>query len=146
MRSFGQRVRRMREFLHLSQEVLARRAGLSQTSVSRLEAGRAPHTPLVIAMRVHGALADELRALDPGLLTDESRRWLEAQTLFDGVGHPSFAVLHDAGLERLIRTYGSLQHDERQILLAVLDVLASMRSDLPLAGDPAAVHAVSNPR
>ena len=40
MRAFGRQERRIREFLGLSQEQIARLAGVSQGAVSRLEAGR----------------------------------------------------------------------------------------------------------
>ena len=52
MRDLGREVRRQREFLGLSQERLARAAGVSQGAVSRLEAGRGLATPLLVAVKI----------------------------------------------------------------------------------------------
>src|SRR5262245_31569547 len=84
LRAFGARIRQGRESLDLTQDAVARRAGVSQTAVSRLESGRGLYTPLLVALRIHAVLAHELRALDPTLLTEEGRRWIELQGLVDG--------------------------------------------------------------
>jgi len=47
-------LRRVREFLGLSQDQVARLAGVSQGAVSRLEAGRGLATPMVVVLKVHG--------------------------------------------------------------------------------------------
>src|SRR5262245_49212375 len=53
MRAFGRQERRVREFLGLSQDQLARLAGVSQGAVSRLEAGRGLATPLLVVMKIN---------------------------------------------------------------------------------------------
>ena len=52
MRDLGCEMRRLREFLGLSQERLAQAAGASQGAVSRLEAGRGLGTSLLTAVRM----------------------------------------------------------------------------------------------
>src|SRR4029078_3091732 len=73
---FGAHERRVREFLGLSQEQVARAAGVSQGAVSRLEGGRGLSTPFVGIMKITLALAHALKELDPDLLTDEVRRFM----------------------------------------------------------------------
>ena len=59
MRSLGLQVRRVREFVGLSQEQVARTAGVSQGAVSRLEAGRGLGTPLLVTTVDHALLQPE---------------------------------------------------------------------------------------
>src|SRR5256886_16048036 len=82
MRELGSRIRHVREFVGLSQEQLARLAGVSQGAVSRLEAGRGLATPMLVILKINLALTHRLRAVDPGLLNDAPRRGLE-------IGHGS---------------------------------------------------------
>src|SRR5262245_10588152 len=69
-RRLGRQVRRLREFIGLSQEQLAALAGVSQAAVSRLEAGRGLATPLLLLMKLYVPLAHALRGLDSSLLND----------------------------------------------------------------------------
>src|SRR5499427_8222226 len=80
---FGLHVRRVREFLGLSQEQVARAAGVSQGAVSRFEGGRGLSTPFVGIMKIVLALAYALRQIDPELLTDDLRRFLQNLDMFD---------------------------------------------------------------
>src|SRR6476646_2563227 len=84
MLAFGRQERRVREFLGLSQEQLAKSAGVSQGAVSRLEAGRGLATPLLVVLRIHRTLHRALRAIEPSLLNEPLRRALE----FDDVLTP----------------------------------------------------------
>jgi transcriptional regulator with XRE-family HTH domain len=77
MRDLGREVRRLREFVGLSQERLARASGVSQGAVSRLEAGRGLATPLLVAVRIRLALIEALRAVDVALLRDELRQMVD---------------------------------------------------------------------
>src|SRR5215470_3326809 len=61
MRGLGRHTRRLREFLGLSQEQLARIAGVSQGAISRLEAGRGLATPLLVVMKINIAVIHALR-------------------------------------------------------------------------------------
>ena len=55
----------MREFVDLSQDQLARVAGVSQGAISRLELAKGLATPLLVAVKVWTALAAALRTIDP---------------------------------------------------------------------------------
>ena len=82
MRDLGRDARRMREFLGLSQERLAKTAGVSQGAVSRLEAGRATATPFLVVAKIHGALVTALREVDPATVPDDVRHMLDAERFF----------------------------------------------------------------
>src|SRR5213593_5115723 len=84
MRGLGRQLRRVREFLGLSQDQVARLAGVSQGAVSRLEAGRGLATPMVIVFKVHQVLAKGLGAFDPALLDDQIRESLGLGGLMSG--------------------------------------------------------------
>src|SRR5258706_15139039 len=92
---FGAHGRRVREFLGLSQEQVARAAGGSQGAGSRFEGGRGLSTPFVGIMKINLALAHALKQLEPDLLTDEVRRFvkhLEALKLPDDSSTPAGPV------------------------------------------------------
>src|SRR2546429_9944045 len=65
MRDLGRQLRRVREFLGLSQDQVARLAGVSQGAVSRLEAGRGLATPMMAVLKVHRGPPRALRPFDP---------------------------------------------------------------------------------
>ena len=79
MRGLGRHGRRVREFLGLSQEELARLAGVSQGAVSRLEAGRGIATPMLVILKINLAMRRALREVDPTLLNDDLRRVLDIE-------------------------------------------------------------------
>src|SRR5207248_319020 len=76
MRDLGRQLRRVREFLGLSQDQVARLAGVSQGAVSRLEAGRGLATPMMVVLKVHRVLTRALHAFDPAIPDDEVRATL----------------------------------------------------------------------
>lgn len=73
MRQLGARVRQLRELVGLSQDELARSVGVSQGAVSRLEHGRGPNTPLLVALKVYGGLVAALESVEPAALSDDAR-------------------------------------------------------------------------
>src|SRR5437867_6811998 len=77
MRGLGRKLRRVREFLGLSQDQVARLAGVSQGAVSRLEAGRGLATPMLVVLRVQLVLVSALRAFDPAMLDEQLRASLD---------------------------------------------------------------------
>jgi transcriptional regulator with XRE-family HTH domain len=73
MRDLGRQIRRAREFLGLSQEQLARVAGVSQGAISRLETARGLATPTLVVLRVSRVLAAELGKVDPSMMDSDLR-------------------------------------------------------------------------
>ncbi len=125
MRGLGRRTLRVREFLGMSQEELARMAGVSQGAVSRLENGRGLSTPLLVVMKVSAALHVSLTRLDPATLTPDARHIAAMRPYLpapDGgfVDHP----ISDPGAEELLRVYRSVPKRHRAQLLVVLRATA----------------------
>jgi len=129
MRAFGRQERRVREFLGLSQEQLARLAGVSQGAVSRLEAGRGLATPLLVILKINLALRHALRDVDPSLLNDELRRVMQIEERLSppvgGVGFDALPVPKDPGVEDLVRLYRRLPERQRETFLSVVRAAAN---------------------
>jgi transcriptional regulator with XRE-family HTH domain len=130
MRDFGLQIRRTREFLGLSQEQVARLAGVSQGAVSRLESARGLATPMLIVLKVQLAIVHHLRKLDPAILDPELRRALEMQeALARPFGNPSAGgasrVANDADLEELVRLYQATPERQRKALLSIVKAAAA---------------------
>ena len=120
MKDFGQRLRRTRDFLGLSQEEVAQLAGVSQGAVSRLETAHGLATPLLVVLKVQQAIAHHLRKLDPLLLNAELRRNLE---LVEQLGVPfggDLPITEEAGLETLVRLYRDAPERHRKTLLDIV--------------------------
>jgi transcriptional regulator with XRE-family HTH domain len=137
MQRFGRQSRRVRVFLGLSQEEVASLAGVSQGAVSRLENGRGTATPFVVILKINGALARELRKLDPNLLDERMRRALEAQDAVapfpgkgDGDGLP---LLHDRDLAELIGLFRSLPDRQKPFCLSMVRALVEVLNAVPPA-------------
>jgi transcriptional regulator with XRE-family HTH domain len=137
MQDLGRELRRMRELTGLSQDELARRAGVSQGAVSRLEKARGLATPMVVVMRISLAVAAELRKLDGSLLDDEVRAALERQNMLlqplaERGAHP-LRIAGDPSLEELVTFYRTLPPRQRQSLVAVLRaVVAALKPGIAL--------------
>jgi transcriptional regulator with XRE-family HTH domain len=128
MRGLGRQLRRVREFLGLSQDQVARLAGVSQGAVSRLEAGRGLATPMVVVLKVHGVLTRALRAFEPPIADDEVRATLALESLIapptGGGSREPLPITRDADLEMLVQLYRSLPERERRTLIAVVRATA----------------------
>jgi transcriptional regulator with XRE-family HTH domain len=130
---FGAHTRRVREFLGLSQEQVARAAGVSQGAVSRFEGGRGLSTPFVGIMKINLALAHALRKLDAEMLTDEVKtfmRRLDELHLPDEPGTPvrpvgpdfrKIALTPNAELLRVLELYHELPESRRPAFLSVVE-------------------------
>ena len=118
---------RVREFLGLSQEQLARLAGVSQGAISRLENGRGLATPLLVVIKTCGALRGALSHLDQEILSPEARALVAVGAhIQDEHGvYPSFPPTRDPGVEELLRLYNGLSQRQREQLLAVLRAMAA---------------------
>lgn len=126
MRGLGRQMLRVREFLGLSQEELARMAGVSQGAVSRLENGRGLATPLLVVMRVSEALHSTLSRLEPASLSPEARRIASMSPFLPGrdgsfLDYP----ISEPGMEDLLRIYRSVPPRHRSQLLLVLRATAA---------------------
>ena len=76
IKGLGKQARRVREFVGLSQEHVARTAGVSQGAVSRFEGGRGLATPLLVVMKVNSALRSAVSIMDCDLLPEDARELL----------------------------------------------------------------------
>ena len=132
MRAFGRQERRVREFLGMSQEQLARLAGVSQGAVSRLEAGRGLATPMLVVLKINLALRAALRDVDPALLSDDLRRVLEIEERISprvgDVGIGAEPVTKDPALEDVVRLYRGVPDRQRDTFLSVVRAAAEALS------------------
>ena len=128
MGQVGFRLRHLRGALGLSQEQIARSAGVSQGAISRLERGLGVATPFMAVLRVVDAMASRLRGMDPALLSEPSNRWLKWQRELATMRGVSIdipnQVFRDGELEHVVRTFSSLVQNERAVVTAVLKGLA----------------------
>jgi len=138
LRDFGVTVRRIREFLELSQEQLAKIAGVSQGAVSRIERGNASSTPLIIGVKIRVALATALRQVDPDALPDEAQRFLGQMEARYGEhedpGAPpqrpvTFALLPTAELTTLVLKYRRLPMSSRTSFRRIMSRVAATLGD-----------------
>ena len=121
MRGLGRHKRRVREFLGLSQEQLARLAGVSQGAISRLESGRGLATPLLVVMKINAALKRASASVAPELLSDEARtlKLIDDRIAPDDGGFRDVQILEDQHLEELICLYRQLPERHRKRLVSV---------------------------
>jgi transcriptional regulator with XRE-family HTH domain len=140
MRALGVRQRRIRQFLGLSQDELARRAGVSQAAVSRLETGRGLATPLLIVLRVGQALVRELRQLDPAILNASLRGAVETPDLLPAFAarplHPE-ASADERGADEVVALYQALPESQRRDFLVFLRAAADALGEMGGAAKPA---------
>jgi transcriptional regulator with XRE-family HTH domain len=124
IKGLGKQARRVREFVGLSQEQVARTAGVSQGAVSRFEGGRGLATPLLVVMKVNAALRNAVSIVDREMLSEDARGLLLMDTtLPDDDGAPP--ITKDPALEELVRLYHELPERQRQRLLAVVRATAT---------------------
>jgi transcriptional regulator with XRE-family HTH domain len=131
MRELGRQFRRVREFLGLSQDQVARLAGVSQGAVSRLEAGRGLATPMLIVLKVHLVLARALGQLDPAVLDEQMRESLGLGGLMSSSfvdRHEPLPITKDPELEEIVQLYRSLPERQRRTLVAVVRATAGSLS------------------
>ena len=127
MHDLGRRIRRVREFLGLSQDQIARMAGVSQGAVSRLEAGRGLATPMLVVLKVHVVLARALTQLDAGLIDDQLRDSLDLGSiarLGAADKNGDVPITKDPELEEIVELYHALTGRQRRTLVAVVRATA----------------------
>lgn len=136
LRDIGNLAREMRELLGLTQGQVGKIAHVSQGAVSRFERGDALSTPWVIAVKIRVALAARLRQLDPDVLTDEARRFLEQTSLYGLPEDPALpprtdtvALLPTPDLTKIVRAYGRLPESARAKFIAIMAAVATTLAD-----------------
>lgn len=137
VRVYGTQQRQIREFLGLSQEALARHAGVSQAALSRLEAGRGLATPMIIVLKVRQALARELSYIDPTILNARLPDRLETPGLprwLSDRAEPTGRTPHSArGVEEIVALYHELPEQHRE---GFVTFLRAASAALREAGSP----------
>ena len=121
--------RRLRELVGLSQDQLARLAGVSQGAVSRLEAGRAVNTPLVAVMKINAAMRQALAHLPPEVLSQETRRLMDVPARGTPSGEAAFDALPltvDPLLGDVVRLFWEVPPRHRESLVTVMRLLTQM--------------------
>jgi transcriptional regulator with XRE-family HTH domain len=132
----GLYTRRLRELVGLSQEQLARRAGVSQGAVSRLEMGRAIHTPLLVVMKVNAAMRSALSALDPALLSKETKRLMDVpqRGVPGNAGEfDSLPLTRDPRLAEVVGLFWRVPPRNRDKLVALLRAAVTVLGDKRVA-------------
>jgi predicted transcriptional regulator len=125
MRDLGRQIRRGREFLGLSQEQLARLAGVSQGAVSRLETARGLATPTLVVLRVSRVLAGELGKVQPAVMDSDLRSMRSVLHPSDAAMAESAVVNADPHLEELMEIYRRMAPGQRPAMLAILRAAVS---------------------
>lgn len=121
MCELGQRFRKTREILGLSQSQLAQLAGVSQGAISRLETGRGLATPLLVVLRTSLALRRSAEKLGPEVTPAEFRELSDslARHVGETGAYRSGDDETDADLVELIGFYRSLPPAKRGRLVEV---------------------------
>jgi transcriptional regulator with XRE-family HTH domain len=137
MRDLGRRQRRLREFLGLSQEQIAKLAGVSQGAVSRLETGRGLATPLLIVLKISAALARELRRVDPAVLSSDVREAAELQSTLvptsSALGFQDIPLAGEPELEELVHLWREAPVRHRSSVLSVMRaIITGLKTTAPL--------------
>jgi transcriptional regulator with XRE-family HTH domain len=125
IKGLGKQARRVREFVGLSQEQVARTAGVSQGAVSRFEGGRGLATPLLVVMKVNSALRSAVSIMDRDLLSEDARELLLMDAKVPGGSDGGPPITKNPELEELVRLYHDLPERQRQRLLAVVRATAT---------------------
>ncbi len=136
MTALGTHVRTMRTFLHLTQEQLAKDAGVSQGAVSRLESGTGLATPYLVVLRVQHVLCAKLRAMDQDIaLGDELTALLSHPSMLPDQDAPASVparpITADPLLAPYLATFHRVSPRAREHLLTVVNAVAEVISPAP---------------
>jgi len=125
MRELGSTLRRVREVVGLSQERLAKLAGVSQGAVSRLEAGRGLATPFLVVTKIHTALDKALADVEPEALSNDLRLRFDPERFWSSGEEATeqgaeAAASADYDFEDLVVRYRHLPPTKRTTFLAII--------------------------
>ena len=123
LRALGQTILRVRKFTGFSQERLAKLAGVTQSALSRLEAGRP--VGLVVLLRLGRVLPRLASAGEDAVLSDETRRTLDALHALSSSASGPRSVTRMPDLEEVVALYHRAPRMVRDTTLAVLRTLAA---------------------
>jgi len=128
MRALGRRVRHVREFLGLTQDELGRAAGVSQGAISRLESGRGLATPLLVVVKIGGALQQSLAKVDRAMLSPDALRMVDEGLFLGPPGpateSPDSPLTSDPALEEYVQLFHRVPDKQRVTFLAVVRATA----------------------
>jgi len=137
----GRTVRDLRLMAGLSQERFARRAGVSQTALSRYE-HRGAATPMIVVMKVNAALRREIGRGRLPSTTEETRRLMALELRGVPASEDAFKAFHVTGtsdLETFTRLYWDVPPRQRPRFVEVVRSLVDLTLDseqTPLARTP----------
>jgi transcriptional regulator with XRE-family HTH domain len=141
LRAFGRQQRRVREFLGVSQQELARLAGVNEGAVNRLETARGVATPLLIVVKISLTLASELRRFDPTMVNADPCRAPEMpdplSSAFRTEPYPAGRSDAEPGVEELVATYQSIPAPRRQEFLSIVSAAGEALGARKPAAHPA---------
>lgn len=133
MRDFGRRQRRVREFLALSHEEVAREAGVSEDTVIRLETARAVATPLLVAVKVGLTLASKIRRLDPATVPADLSRGFEMPNALPAAlaSQPDSETGRERDVEAMIAIYRGISPTRRETFLSIVSAAGDLLRTRP---------------
>jgi len=135
--NLGRQTRVLRELLALSQDRLARLAGVSQGAVSRFERGAVLSTPAVVVFKLAVALARQCRSEDHPELAEPLMRLLddiEALVPVTSVRHLP-AVGSDPQAEQLQRLFRAAPPPARDAVISILRSFCAIAGRKPTDPD-----------
>lgn len=135
-KALGQQHREIREFIGLSQEQVARLAGVSQGAVSRLEAGKGLGTPMLVILKISLVIQRALGAMDTSVLKPDLRHFLELERRLSppvaGTGFHALPVTAQPELQDLVRLFRRVPERNRDAFFTIVRAVAGA-----LSGDKA---------
>jgi len=123
MQGMGRFTRRLRLMTGLSQEQLAQAAGVSQGAISRLEAGRAVNTPMIVVLKINAAMRQVIARLPAGALSEDAKRVMAPHAAGipeTELGFDVFPVGHDELLESWIQLFWRIPERQRRRTVALM--------------------------
>jgi hypothetical protein len=113
----------VREVLGLSQPQLSTLAGVSLATLTRLEVGHGPTTPLLSVLKIEQVLGAKLAEVDPAWLAQELPRHVRVVELL-GLLTDDRPVAADRGVEEIAHLHHRTPARQRRQLVAIVRTAA----------------------